>query len=386
MRQICEKVRLLAGSRLGLDLSRSEDDHLLGKVREAAARWDMSASEYLDLLDSEPVGAKVWGSLVEGLTIAETYFFRDQGQMSLLQQTLLPGLISSAEGRPLRIWSAGCSTGEEIYSIAMILDQLGALPAELFGTDINLAILEQARQGLCRERAVRNLPDHYRQRYFESLSDRFLRLNPDLKRNVTFHWHNLADPPSTFLRGLDLVICRNVLIYFERERLSEVLGGFFSSLRPGGVLLTGHGEVMVAAENPFESEMHSQSVVFRKPRSQPPMFPAALSAKAPEERPDVSTPRLTSHPSPRNYVEMARLCRKGGRDDEARELLSKALYLDLEYGEAYLELALVTQPTEPERARRHRSTALALLARSGLEGWSKPEVQESLRELERKLP
>lgn len=388
MRQICESLRILAGQRLGLDLSRTDDLYLIRDLEEAAAEWGLEPLLYLEQLGEEPCADKIWTPLIDRLTIAETYFFRDQGQMNLLRNTILPELLQQCQGqgRRMRVWSAGCSSGEEIYSVAMMLDSLNALTADLMGTDVNSAILEQAARGVCRERSLRNLPDGYLHRYFQSKGGQIFQLNKRLRDNVAFHVHNLADPPSSYLHGLDLVICRNVMIYFRRDILATVLDGFYRALRPGGLLMTGHGETL-STDHPFESEIHAQSVVHRKPALPSGSGPKPAHRVAQPTTPETSMPSSEQRlaPTVESYLWQARQHRKSGDTEQAREALSKAIYLDPDLGEAYLELALLHLDEAPEKSRKHRATALTLLFKRGVKNYDL-EVEESLKELERRLP
>lgn len=406
MRPSPERLRELVRERLALDLSRRDDAWFDELLNELARKLESPSVEaLLDRLEEEPLSNPVWVTTVDRLTIAETYFFRDQGQMELLRDQLLPALMREAQGRRLRIWSAGCSTGEELYSIAMLLDGLGNPPADLLGTDINPAVVEQARRGIYRERSLRTLPAGLRSAYLQP-HGREYRIAQKLRDRVRFSVEGLTAEESRHLLGLDLIICRNVLIYFHRDQIPLVLERFYRVLRPNGLLLTGHGELLTV-ETPFDSVAYPNSLVYRRPdvlgiRVLPPPLARPQPAKVPEElagraavvadaerseadssEPTSSNPALS--PCPRQLCEQARKARLEGKEVRARELLRKALYLDPESPEIYLEMGLMSALRDPERARKHRSTALALLSERPAERRLEPAVARALEELERSL-
>ena len=186
------------------------------------------------------------------LTIGETHFFRDAGAFEYLETKLLPEIIAAKRGgeRRLRIWSAGCATGEEPYSIAMLLHRL--LPdlkdweLSLLGTDINPKVLSRAAAGVYTEWSFRGTPAWVKPRYFVVRGDGRYEIQPWLKRMVSFTCLNLAEDSYPFIlnhtHGLDLVICRNVLLYFAPSRIPQVIQRFHRSLVEGGHLVMGSVE------------------------------------------------------------------------------------------------------------------------------------------------
>ncbi len=402
-----ERLRDLVRDRLALDLSRRDEGWFEDLLRELAGKLGYADPlVLLETLEQEPLTSPAWVVAVDRLTIAETYFFRDQGQMELLRDHLLPGLMREAQGRRVRIWSAGCSTGEELYSIAMLLDGLGNPPADLLGTDINPAVVEQARRGIYRERSLRTLPAAVRSAYLQP-HGREYQISQKLRDRVRFSVESLTADESRHLLGLDLIICRNVLIYFDRDQIPVVLERFYRALRPNGLLLTGHGELLTV-ETPFDTVPYPQSLVFRRPdvfspragqpvagRVVPPPVSAskplaAPPAQAPSEgEPAQPGPSESAEPEPvicpQRLCQQARKERLEGKEVRARELLRKALYLDPENPMVYLEMGLLSAPRDPERARKHRSTALALLSQRGHGATSDPEVARALGELEKSL-
>ena len=162
------------------------------------------------------------------ITIGETYFFRDSAQFALLRDRVLPDLFSPARLRahdaPIRIWSAGCASGEEPYSLAILLHQLGwSSRAQVFGTDVSRPLLRQARQAQYSRWSLRGVPEEIVATYFKRSGDRFVLL-PAIARAVEFRYLNLADAgypsPQSGVWGMDLILCRNVLIYFAADRVA----------------------------------------------------------------------------------------------------------------------------------------------------------------------
>ena len=399
-----QALQHLVSSRLALDLSR-RSPRSIAEIFTAQAEHHRcrTPADYQQLLESEKEDGPVWARLIDDLTIAETYFFRDSGQMDLLRQELLPRLLRESEGRPLRLWSAGCSTGEEPYSLAILLDELQPNGgAQIAGTDVNLAVLQAARAGLYRERSLRSTPPLIRQNYFKPKRDAW-ELLPRIRDRVGFWSENLALPSPNPRTGLDLIVCRNVLIYFERGLISAVLERFMRSLRPGGFLLTGHGELQGLEKIPLDVCSFESSIVFQRPQRTLPSLPApsiprkiaiprlcpveladlalrclreadyvrgrAACQKAAREKPLEVLPRLWE----------ARLARAQGRWSEARDLLSKALYLDPDHGPSLLEMALVhAHGDDLRKARKYRQAGLEASP-------SGQDFPDTLAELEHRL-
>lgn len=228
-----------------------------------------------------------WQELYSILTINESYFFRDSNQLKLLAEQLLPNIInrklaiaktigSGATPKPrLRIWSAGCSTGEELYSIAIALDQL-KFPWDqwdtlLIGTDISKAAVDSARRGLYGSWSFRQVPDQIQQTYFQA-HNQLYKICDRLQQHVVFHWGNLLnDPcpsPAISLESIDLIICRNVFIYLDSQAIGQIIQKFHGALGPQGYLLTGHTELYSQDTRQFETLSFPASIVYQKPSEQ----------------------------------------------------------------------------------------------------------------------
>lgn len=210
--------------------------------------------------------------LLNLVTVTETCFFRDAAQFRLLREHIVPSLISerSAAGRPkvIRIWSAGCSSGEEAYSIAITLEEMGAYACrdwriEIVGTDLNTRMLEKAQSGIYGARAVRNLEGRLLDRYFTSDGDTFA-LNDDIKRRVKFEFGNLMQTPMPSTGPQDIVFCKNVAIYFRTEVTRKLIDGLHDTLAQDGYLLLGHAESLWHTSERFALVEHDRAFCYRK--------------------------------------------------------------------------------------------------------------------------
>jgi len=222
-------------------------------------------AEYARVLDQDPVE---YDRLFNDLTINVTSFFRDEIAFKALERVVWPALLynNTEKWKGLQIWSAGCATGAEPYSIAMLLLELsdgdiGKGEITILATDIDVRALQRAREGVFAPKEVEGIRPVWRAKYFAPKSDGF-RVQPVLRQLVTFAAHNLvSDPPY---RGLDLVVCRNVLIYFTPELQTRVLKGFHEGLKEGGGLLLGKAEVPVGETRSLFYAVDGKAKLFRK--------------------------------------------------------------------------------------------------------------------------
>jgi chemotaxis protein methyltransferase CheR len=209
--------------------------------------------------------------VVAGLTVGESYFFRDKAQIEAIEGRILPELIKRRSAvKRLRLWSAGCSTGEEPYTLAILLDRMSARLAgwdvEILATDINPDALDAARRGIFSAWSFRQTPDTTRDQYFRPLGKRF-EIHERLRSRVNFAEVNLGSAghwdPRT--RGVDLILCRNVLIYLSKPVTERLAGRFSTSLNDGGWLVVGASEWSQAVFHQFVAENLPGTIVYRKP-------------------------------------------------------------------------------------------------------------------------
>jgi chemotaxis protein methyltransferase CheR len=252
------RLRLLLARAAGLVFDDARRESLAYSVTERLRATGLTTvGEYLDLVQ-QPGNAERQ-QLLDEVTIQETHFFRNPPQVRALRAHVVPELVreAAAGSRRLRIWSAGCSTGEEPYTIAMLLREL--LPStagwdvRVVATDLSTKALEAARSGVYGPRAVQLASDEERARFFVALPDGRFQVRPEVAELVDFRHHNLVTEPPPFGADdrLDLVLCRNVTIYFSRETTRALMGRLHSALRHGGYLFLGHSETLWQVSDAF---------------------------------------------------------------------------------------------------------------------------------------
>jgi chemotaxis protein methyltransferase CheR len=209
--------------------------------------------------------------LIDNLTTNETYFFRETPQLRAFSEELLPELRRSlAERKTLRIWSAGCSTGEEPYTIAILLLESGDWwrdwQVEILGSDINQRVLHTARKGVYKKSAHRATSPEMLAKYFIEEDKGSYRILDKVRELVSFSSVNLLDPNKTSLvNNVDIIFCRNVIIYFDKEAKKKVIESFYEKLREGGYLLLGHSESLINISNAFMLRTLKNDMVYQKP-------------------------------------------------------------------------------------------------------------------------
>jgi chemotaxis protein methyltransferase CheR len=229
-------------------------------ARRMTALGVPSPSEYLEHLTTRGNREAELRLLLNEITIGETYMFRHPAQLEALQNVILPqilqvkGLVSL---KRLRFWCAGCSTGEEPHTLAMfLLEQkeklLAGWPWDILATDLNDNSLETARAGIYGEYALRNTSEALRRKYFKDVGDKKLQANDLLKAQIRFDRLNLSDDSKMlFQKGMDIIFCCNVLIYFDLASKRRVVQHFYSNLLPGGYLFLGHAESLYQVNDTF---------------------------------------------------------------------------------------------------------------------------------------
>ena len=271
----------------GLAYYQNRDEELARHIAPRLEEFGLDGcGAYLDLLCDRAKGDSELDVLLAQLTIGETYFFRHSEQFEALRQTVIPDVLARNQrsGR-LRIWSAGCATGAEPYSLAVLLQEFDAQTANwdvsILGTDVNRRFLARANEGQFEEWAFRGVPAEFRERYFRR-AGKFWQIVPELKKRVTFQYHNLVKHtfPSLMnpLFGFDLIVCRNVMIYFDRQVSEAVLGCFRDSLVEGGWLVVGHAESNFESFRDFHAVSAPGTILYQKRGQAAPLsLPADLA-------------------------------------------------------------------------------------------------------------
>ena len=219
--------------------------------------------EYLDAVFDDPSGREV-ANLINKLTTNHTYFMRESEHFDHLREVFLPQAEKKITDNDLRIWSAGCSYGNEPYNIAMCLDEYFGIKRsewdlKILATDISFNALRQAARGIYTEKALEPLPEVWREKYFDKTSHGLYQVKERIRRNVVFKDHNLMDEIN-FKKKFDLIICRNVMIYFDDDTKSDLCKRFYDATEDDGYLYIGHAE-SAPADMPFTRE---RPAVYRK--------------------------------------------------------------------------------------------------------------------------
>lgn len=248
-----------------LELRKRLDIDLTGYKRPQMERRinslmrSLSIRDYDTFISSMKQDKSLLDKFLDHLTINVSEFFRNTPQWDVLEKKIIPTLLEKTQN--LKIWSAGCSTGEEPYTLAMILaEKIQKGQHSIIATDFDDRVLKKAMTGLYKPKAVTGIPDSYLKKYFKEVNGEY-QASDILKKFITFKNHNLLR--DEYPSQLDLIICRNVVIYFTEETKSMMYRKMFASLKPGGVLFTGSTEqIFQAREIGFES---SAVFFYRKP-------------------------------------------------------------------------------------------------------------------------
>lgn len=413
---VSHQARALVAERFGLHFPEDRQVDFDRSIVEATRAFRLRGPEaFLARLGTSPATAPEWECLARLLTVGETYFLRDRACFEALERHVLPQLIEARRGRrALRLWSAGCATGEEAYSLAIVLDRLlpdrAAWDIRILGTDLNPASLAVARRGVYRAWSLRDVPPDVRDRHFAPERDAFV-LDPAIRRMVTFESANLAEglPSAVAPASMDLILCRNMLIYFSAPAVQTAVAGLQAALAKDGWLLVAPAEASAERFRPLAPVNFPGAIFFRAgaPRTEP----AAARKPAPSARPPRRRPSRAGHtpphphppsapaaPDARALLALARAAADRGNLSEAQDLcraaigadrldpeahrllaaihqergeiaaaldaLRRALYLDPDSAEVHLGLGqLLVRQGERRRGQKHLETAARLAGR-----------------------
>jgi chemotaxis protein methyltransferase CheR/type IV pilus assembly protein PilK len=234
------------------------------RMRETgAADYDV----YYRRMSAERAWSEEWTQLVDRLTVHETSFFRHEPSLQLLSEHVLPALLAERNG--LQVWSVGCATGEEPYTLAMLIQEQIEIDGRecLFGitaTDISQPALQAARAGVYGGRRIETLSVDMRMRFCEELGDGKLRIAESLRRRICFAQLNVLQAGGFPLRNLDLIYCQNMLIYFPRVQRLQIVETLAQRLAPGGVLILGPGDLPCWSHSEFERIRFEGTLAFRR--------------------------------------------------------------------------------------------------------------------------
>jgi chemotaxis protein methyltransferase CheR len=408
---LAAQSRELVAHRLGLRFAEdryAEVDRAF--LETAPSSGPRALQTWLAGLASRPLADPGWMRLIARLTIGETHFWRDHACFEALERHVLPSLIAARHSRrALRVWSAACSTGEEPYSLAILLDRLlldrTAWDLTVLATDLNPAALETARRGLYRPWALRELPAGVRERYFRGQGARGTEVDPEIRRMVRFENANLAEGPPPVAAGgaMDLILCRNALMYLTCEAARHAVAHLRGALAEDGWLVVAPAEASAEAFRPLRPVNFPGAIFFRagaapdkpaKPDQAAMVPPRRREAPSRPQRPPAtrraSLPRPPDPESPPELKARAQALADRGSLDEARRVCKQALTADPLDAAAYGLLAAIEQERgqgedtteaprrtlylDPDACEAHLALGRLLLARG--------ERRSALRHLE----
>jgi chemotaxis protein methyltransferase CheR len=302
-----EQFIQLIKDRTGLKI-RSQDWAMLSRsiLERMNALHIRSPHHYYELLGQSATNTRErrnneaeWEVLTNFITTGESYFWRDRGQLRVLCEHILPEIIQTKRAKAkqgeilqLRLWSAGCSTGEEPYTLATILQDL--IPdlhqwnVLILGTDLNPEVIRKAKQGIYRQWSFRQTPVDFQRQYFQNVSGAW-QVKDKIRRAVTFRCGNLLQddfPSVSDIHNMDLILCRNVFIYFHAESITTVLQKFYKTLNPAGYLMCGHAELQAQDLSAFQLFSFPEAIVYQRPVNQV-LEPVIHALPQPISRPSV---------------------------------------------------------------------------------------------------
>jgi chemotaxis protein methyltransferase CheR len=266
LRTLIVKVR----DRTGIDLGQYKDSYI---TRRLSTRMKVLGAptyrKYSAMLDTAP---GEYEKVVDAFTINVSEFFRDKETFKVIKDKVIPAMVAEKKGsgrRNLRIWSAGCACGEEVYSISMILNDLlgseyGQYTVRLYATDIDEACMQRAKEGLYDPVSLKNVDKKYIGQFTHPTPDGKIAVNDDIKRNVTFRRFDLIDG-GTFGAYFDIILCRNVMIYFSDPQKSRLINSFFNALNSGGYLVIGKTETLTSDTRNSFVPVNGLERIYQKP-------------------------------------------------------------------------------------------------------------------------
>jgi chemotaxis protein methyltransferase CheR len=336
MNSFQENISKLILSKLGIHISSDKIGFYLDTInKKSSLIKKLSEEKYLEYLsDNTTLANEEWKILINCLNISETYFLRDAGQIEILEKNILPQIIEQKRSsKRIRIWSAGCSTGEEPYSIAILLSELLLFTTDwdisILATDINGDSIKQAMIGEYMDWSFRGVPEERIKKYF-TLKKNLYRVNDSIRSHVKFIENNLFT--TNYFKEFDLILCRNVFIYFDDPSKKIILEKFERSLVDNGYLLIGHSEAAHLIPSTFETIQFQKSILYKKTNQKKEMdFQLKAKSKLPAtEKPQ--TVSININPSipvfknkEKEILEKAREFADLGKVVEARNLTEEIL-------------------------------------------------------------
>lgn len=267
-----EKFRSLIYKVTGMLFDEKKNYYISSRIEQRLAETNQTLTDYYqDLVFGN--SKEELQKFVELITINETYFFRDFPQLQGFAEKIFPLYLEEKKkknDKTLKVWSAACSTGEEAYTLAIILKEMvdghGDWSITVDASDIDTKVLEHGKKGVYSDRSMKDTPLVYRQKYFDISGGQFY-VRPVIKSMIKFSRVNFMDKAEMANKhNYDFIFCRNVLIYFDDESRKAVVESLFRALSPGGHLFLGHSESIGRITNVFETQSIDRFVSYRRPR------------------------------------------------------------------------------------------------------------------------
>jgi chemotaxis protein methyltransferase CheR len=246
------QLRELVYERLGINLTEKKRSMLIGRLQKLLRTSGFkNFQDYYEYLVNDS-GMKAMTELINRVTTNYSFFYRGKSHFEYFVQAVLPEVVGSLKkrnSRDLRIWTAGCSTGEEPYMLTMLMreffgNEYGLWDGGILATDISEKVLTFALQGIYPEDRTKEVPAQLRNKYFKKLNDGQMAVNGTIKNEVIFRKFNLKNKLYPFKKPFQIIFCRNVMIYFDKQTRDTLLHRFYENTEPGGYLFIGHSETL----------------------------------------------------------------------------------------------------------------------------------------------
>ena len=258
-----ERFRVILEKQSGILLGDNKQYLVVSRLSNFIQEKGLKSMTQLLEQISGVAGSLLLKQVIDRMTTNETLWFRDRYPFDYLKSTIVPQLRKSSFN--LRIWCAACSTGQEPYSVAMQLDEMGVLSnADIISTDLSDRVLAKARQGVYQQIELnRGMPNDKLQRYFSQVENNEWQVNSKLRNKIRYQPLNLLNAPYS-LGKFDIIFCRNVLIYFSNENKTKVINGLIDNLKPGGYLFLGASEALTRDSKPLKMVRCNPGLVYQK--------------------------------------------------------------------------------------------------------------------------
>ncbi len=255
---------------MGINLTGQKRSLVMGRLQKILRKRNMSSfKEYLDFLKNDKKGEAL-SELANQISTNHTFFFREKDHFDYFYEKFLPELkqkLKNTGAKDIRIWSAGCSSGEEPYTLVMLMQQYfnssyAAYDAGILATDISLKALDSARKGVYNDQKIASTPKYFLTKYFKKNKENEWIISEQIKKEVVFRRFNLMNKVFPFRRKFHAIFCRNVMIYFDAPTREALINRFYNSLEPGGYLFIGHSESLNRGSSLFR---YVKPALYQKP-------------------------------------------------------------------------------------------------------------------------